>query len=70
MNAITQDNSNIDLMTQVELAQLLGVKRNTLREWRRLKRGPAYIRILKGVFYRRTDVNAWLDANKFDPTTT
>lgn len=69
MTATAHADSNIDLMTQEELAKLLGVKRNTLREWRRLKRGPAYIRILKGVFYRRTDVNAWLDANKFDPTT-
>jgi predicted site-specific integrase-resolvase len=57
----------LELWTQAQLAALLNVKPNTLREWRRLGKGPAYIRIQKGVFYRKADVENWLEDNKVVP---
>jgi predicted transcriptional regulator len=51
-------------MTQDEVAKLLRVTKGTLREWRRLKKGPAYIRASKAVFYMRADIKAWLERQK------
>ncbi|MBN9105487.1 MAG: hypothetical protein J0I14_10830 [Propionibacteriaceae bacterium] len=35
---------------------------NTLRWWRVQGYGPKFFKVGKRVFYRRTDVQAWLDA--------
>jgi excisionase family DNA binding protein len=47
-------------LTSEELADRLRVSRQTLAEWRRDKRGPAYIADGgKFVRYRLTEVEAW-----------
>jgi predicted site-specific integrase-resolvase len=51
------------LMRPEELALLLDVSVDTLREWRRLKQGPDYVRAGKGVLYRESDVKAWIGRN-------
>lgn len=56
------------LVTQAELGELLAVTKETLREWRRLKQGPSFVRIGKGVFYRRQDVTNWIDGNVVAPS--
>lgn len=44
-----------------ELAKYLGQSRRTLEDWRRDKKGPDYVRLPKGVRYRREDVRRWLE---------
>lgn len=57
-----------ELLRQAEAAELLGVSEETLRAWRKLKRGPAWIRYSsRSVRYRRDDLDAWLDENRRDP---
>lgn len=46
-----------------ELAAILGVTRKTLAEWRRLRKGPDFVRIEKSILYRQKDVEAWMDLN-------
>lgn len=46
-----------------ELAEMLDVSEDTLREWRRLKQGPDYVRTGKAVVYREKDVREWLERN-------
>lgn len=55
--------ARLGLMTQEELATMLDVTADTLREWRRLKQGPDFVKTGKGVMYRETDVQDWLKRN-------
>jgi DNA-binding transcriptional MerR regulator len=55
--------SKLGLLTQEELAQLIDVSPDTLREWRRLKQGPDYVKAGKSVMYREKDVLRWLERN-------
>jgi predicted DNA-binding transcriptional regulator AlpA len=48
-------------------AAFLGKPPTTLRQWRYRGVGPAYIHIERSVRYRRSDLDAWLDANRVDP---
>lgn len=53
----------LGLLTQTELAAVLDVSPDTLREWRRLKQGPDYVKVGKSVMYREKDVMRWLERN-------
>lgn len=55
--------ARLGLMTQDELAIMLDVTSDTLREWRRLKQGPDFVKTGKAVMYRETDVQDWLKRN-------
>lgn len=55
--------SKIGLMTSDELAAMLEVAVETLREWRRLKQGPDYVKTGKSVMYREVDIAQWLERN-------
>jgi hypothetical protein len=55
--------SDFGLMSQQDLSALVCVTKETLREWRRLKQGPDFVRMGKSVFYRRQDVENWIAAN-------
>ena len=52
-----------NMLTTGELAERLGVKPQTLREWRMQGRGPAYVKLGNPVsgrtLYRVEDVDAW-----------
>jgi hypothetical protein len=48
-------------------AAYIGQPPRTLDQWRYLGRGPRYIKVEGHVRYRRSDVDAWLDANTVDP---
>lgn len=41
--------------------------REKLAQWRHLGRGPAYHRFGRKIVYHGTDLNAWAEANRFDP---
>ncbi len=51
------------VLTQEELAEMVDVTTDTLREWRRIKVGPDYVRVGKHVMYREKDVQDWLRHN-------
>lgn len=53
----------MELITIDELAEFLGVKRTTLAQWRCAKRGPDYLKAGRNIFYRRSDVDEWLQMN-------
>lgn len=55
--------SRLGLLTTEELAIMIGVTAETLREWRRLKQGPDYVKAGKGVMYREVDVQDWIKRN-------
>lgn len=55
--------ARLGLMTQDELAIMLDVTPDTLREWRRLKQGPDFVKTGKAVMYRESDVQDWLKRN-------
>lgn len=59
-----QDDEGDRLITSEELAEELRVKVDTLRQWRHKKTGPAFTRVGRFVRYRRSDVDAYLEANR------
>jgi predicted DNA-binding transcriptional regulator AlpA len=53
----------IGLISENELASLLDVKPQTLQTWRMQKTGPDFVKLGKNVFYRKLDVETWVEAN-------
>lgn len=50
------------LMDERQLAELLGIKPDTIRKWRVFKKGPRAIKIGHLVRYQTADVEAWIAA--------
>lgn len=48
------------LLEAHEVSSILGIKKETLRSWRRREIGPPYIKILKTIRYREEDLYAYL----------
>lgn len=67
-SALTRD----DLLTEAEAADILRLKPDTLRHWRRRKgrkkKGPPYSQPHPHgrVLYQRSDLLAWLNANRIE----
>jgi hypothetical protein len=53
-----------ELIPNEAAAALLNVKPQTLACWRVDKRGPDFYRIGRAVFYRRSDIMAWIAAQR------
>lgn len=52
-----------DLLDENEVAAILAVRVNTIRNWRAIRQGPAFVKIGKrAVRYRRVDVAAFIAA--------
>jgi hypothetical protein len=49
-----------ELIGSTQAAELLRILPQTLAVWRVEKRGPRYLKIGRKVFYRRSDLCAWL----------
>lgn len=49
-----------ELVSSVETARLLNLKEQTLGAWRCQGRGPKFCKVGRAVFYRRSDICAWL----------
>jgi hypothetical protein len=49
-----------ELIPSSDAARLFHVKDATLTSWRNQKRGPAYLKVGRAVFYRRADLSEWL----------
>ncbi len=60
-----------DLMSTEEVAgsALLRVKSQTLRAWRVRGTGPKYVKIGRRVYYRLSDIRAWIDGRLRTGTT-
>ncbi len=52
------------LLTPRELSKLVGLKPRSLEEWRRLGKGPGYVRLSgrRHVRYAASAVKAWLES--------
>ena len=48
------------LLTDRDAPNVVGVKRKTLQEWRRLGKGPRFIRVSNRCFYRYSDLQDFL----------
>ena len=48
------------LLEAHEVSSILGIKKETLRSWRRREIGPPYIKILKTIRYREEDLFDYL----------
>ncbi len=57
-----------ELIPSDEVAAQLRVKPQTLASWRASGRGPEFVKIGRGVFYRRADIAAWLGQQRRKPT--
>lgn len=57
-----------DLLTTGEVAELVRGAAKTVRSWRYLGTGPAYVKRGGRVLYARADVDAWLAARRVAPT--
>lgn len=55
----------MDLLTITEVADELRLTRSTLRRWRHENTGPNSAKIGSRVFYRRDDLERWVD-QQFD----
>ena len=60
-------NSNEKLLTTKELPQLTGLSESFFEKGRIYGYGPAFIRIGGRCFYRRSDVDAWMQSHRHDP---
>ena len=56
------------LMTDIEASQFLGLKPQTLRNWRYEGKGPKYLKFgNKSVRYRVNDLIEWAEERVVDP---
>jgi hypothetical protein len=51
----------LNLLSETELANALGVEERTLQIWRQQQRGPDYVKLGKQVFYRCEDIRDWIN---------
>ena len=50
-----------DLLTTAEAAAYVGLSPRTFERYRVTGEGPPYLKVGRLVFYRRTDLDAWLE---------
>ena len=56
-----------ELVSCEKTAKALGVKVQTLANWRSDQQGPRYVKVGRLVYYRRADISAWLASQIRDP---
>lgn len=55
------------LLNTPEAAEALRLGVATLHRWRKTGKGPAYIEMGRKVYYRRADLERWLDEQQRQP---
>jgi hypothetical protein len=50
-----------------EAAKTMGLAVQTLRNWRHLRRGPAYVKLGRSVRYRIDDLMEFIEKHRIDP---
>jgi hypothetical protein len=56
-----------DLVPSDEAAKLIHQEPSTLATWRSAKKGPAYYKVGRRVFYSRADLEAWIASRRREP---
>ncbi len=56
-----------ELIPSGDTARELKLKEQTLAVWRSQGRGPKFYKVGRSVFYRRSDISAWLGDQVRDP---
>lgn len=51
------------LLSKSDFAALVGIDERTADSWRAQGRGPDVVRVGRSIFYRRKDVEAFIDLN-------
>lgn len=67
MTITTLNNTTISrdrLLTEKDIAALLQISIPTLRRWRMLRTGPAFVKLGALVRYRPEDLSAFMEAGK------
>jgi hypothetical protein len=59
--------NDIKLLSDVAAAKIVHQKRSTLATWRATGKGPVFIKLGRRVFYIRTDLEAWIAAQRREP---
>ena len=54
------------MITEADAASLLGMKPDTLRQWRRESRGPSYHRFGREIRYTTEDIDAFVERNRVE----
>jgi Helix-turn-helix domain len=57
----------VELITEAEAAKIIHQEQSTLPVWRAQRRGPAYFKIGRKVFYSRADLAAWITSRRIEP---
>jgi excisionase family DNA binding protein len=61
--AARESTSTDGLLSPLDLCEILKVPIKTIYRWRATGSGPRSIKIGKHVRYRRSDIDAWIEAN-------
>jgi excisionase family DNA binding protein len=56
-----------EFLSPAQLAEFLGISRDTIYNWRYLRQGPPAVRVGGQVRFRRSDVERWLQENEEEP---
>lgn len=57
------------LLNTAEAAEALRLGVATLHRWRKAGKGPPYIEMGRKVYYRRTDLDRWIEEQQRQPRT-
>jgi len=60
--------SENELLTTEQLAELLGIRPNTIEGWRLKGQGPRFCKLGRSIRYRRSDVEDWINDNIYQNT--
>lgn len=56
------------MLTDVEASRLLGVTEHALRQWRRRRQGPTFVKLGRVVRYRQSDLLSFISEGERRPT--
>ncbi|WCB45741.1 helix-turn-helix transcriptional regulator [Nitratidesulfovibrio vulgaris] len=57
-------NGGDEVMNEAQAASHIGQRPATLRQWRSNGKGPAYHKKERRIFYKRSDLDAWMAAGR------
>ena len=61
------ENKRPTYLTDVQAADYLGLRPQTLRNWRGMDRGPAYVKVGRAVRYSFGDLIAYMEERRVQP---